>query len=287
MSEPTLRRSRARLAAGAAVALLLAGGGFLAGSVYGERDEAAQPAPITPSTPEEPTEPQAPPLPLPEPPLGRQDLLAAVAAATDAYVAGSTNPESAELVGRQFEIRLPFGCRGPLPDDAGAPLRWSHSADDEVLRLTAKPQVWTDAPWARALVADETVEMIEGFWISRPWSAAEACPSQSSAPQPVVSPMSGETLGIAQFFTRESSRVEQRDGKPYEAVKKVKPEALDARLGFRLVLRGRIVELANGQPIRCHAESADVRPVCLIAAEIGYVAFENPTDGNIIAEWRN
>ena len=284
MAEPTRRTSRQALALGAIAAVLLAGGGYLAGTAYGPRSELPAAAPPPQATPA--TVPPAA-VPLPQPPLGRRDLIAAAGRAADAYASGiPVDAATADLVGRRFEIRIPFGCFGPTPEEAGAPLRWTY--EDEALRLSARPETWTDAAWLRSIAGGEGFEAAEGFWLPYPWSGSESCPAARGAiDRPVILMPPRETLGIVQLFEPGASRAQRREGKPYQAVSKVKPEELAAAQGFRLVLRGRIAALPNGQPIGCHSDGVADRPTCLVAAQIAYVAFENPATGEILAEWQS
>jgi len=265
------------LAAGAAVALGL--GGYVVG-----RSTAAAPPPPRPAA-NTPAETPTPRLPVLTPPLGRIDLLAAASAAADAYAAGRAGtPENAELVGRRFEVRIPFGCYGASPE-GGAALRWDYDPAAEALRVSAAPEVWTDVPWVRALAGEQT-EAVEGFWLPRPWSNAEACPpSEARMAAPPILPAPRETVGLAQFFDTSGSRVPRRDGSPYRTVEKVRLEALRATEGFRLVLSGRIGALPNGQPVGCQSPTAEIRPVCLVAVEWDRVAIENPLSGELLAEW--
>lgn len=273
MTDPRPRSSRIALSAAVAAALAL--GGYVVG-----RSSAA------PSCPAAAPEPKAPRLPAITPPLGRRDLLAAAAAAADAYAAGdAATTANAELVGRRFEIRIPFGCYGASPEEAAAPLRWNYDADAKALRISAAPEAWTDIPWLRVLVGNE-VEAVEGFWIPRPWSNSEACPTpEARMALPPILPMPQQTVGLAQLFEAGGSRVHRRDGEPYRTVEKVELEALQATEGFRLVLSGRVGALPNGQPVGCHGAGAELRPVCLIAVEFDRVAIENPISGEQLAEW--
>lgn len=226
------------------------------------------------------------PAPAVTPPLGRRELLEAVASAVDAFAAGSAgSPGNAELVGRRFEVRIPFGCYGASPEDGGAALRWQYDPEEEVLRISAAPEVWTSVPWIRSF-AGETVEAVEGFWVTRPWSSAESCPTpEARSLVPPILPVPSEAVGLAQFFEAGASRVPRRGGQPYQIVKTMPLEALQATEGFRLVLSGRIGALSNGQPVGCHSPGAELRPVCLVAVEFDRVAIENPLSGDLLAEW--
>lgn len=279
MTEPSPRSSRIAPVASVAAALALAIGGYVVG-----RTTATPPAPVPAAEPA--AEPPPPRLPAITPPLGRSDLLAATAAAADAYASGrSAVPTNAELVGRSFEIRIPFGCYGASPDESAASLRWNYDAEDKALRINATPEVWTDIPWVRAL-AGEQAEVVEGFWLPRPWSNAESCPTpEARMALPPILPAPQQTVGLAQVFETGGSRVHRRDGKPYRTVEKVEPEALQATEGFRLVLSGRVGALPNGQPVGCHSAGAELQPVCLVVVEFDRVAIENPSSGEQLAEW--
>ena len=275
MTDPPPRSSR--IALFAAVAAALAVGGYVVGRTSASPSD---PAPAVAP------EPKAPRLPAITPPLDRRGLLAAAAAAADAYAAGRTaTTANAELVGRRFEIRIPFGCYGASPDEAAASLRWNYDADAKALRISAAPEAWTDIPWVRTLAGDE-VEAVEGFWIPRPWSTSESCPTpEARMALPPILPMPQQTVGLAQLFETGGSRVHRRGGEPYRTVEKVELDALKTTEGFRLVLSGRVGAFPNGQPVACHGAGAELRPVCLIAVEFDRVAIENPLSGEQLADW--
>jgi hypothetical protein len=66
--------------------------------------------------------------------LGRADLLAALCGAADAFAAGrQASPEVATLAGGRFELRLPFGCGSPAPNEM--PLGWRYDDRAETLRV--------------------------------------------------------------------------------------------------------------------------------------------------------
>lgn len=280
MTEPSRRSSRIALAVGLAGALVAAIGGYALG-----RSTAA--APEAPAPAASPTAPPAARLPSVTA-LDRGDILNAVAVAADAHAQGKAGTaENAALVGRRFELRLPFGCYGASPEDSPSSLRWSYDAETRTLRVSAAPEVWTGIPWVRAL-GGEDVEAVEGFWIPRPWTASEACPTaEARAMVPPILPAPQQSVGLAQFFDADSSRVPQRDGKPYETVEKIEPDALQATEGFRLVLSGRIGALPDGQPVGCGSAGAELRPTCLVAVEVNRVAIENPLSGALLAEWNH
>jgi len=280
MTEPSQRSSRIALAIGIAAAVALAVGGY----IVGRNTSAPPPAPEPVGEPAPEQLPSAQPV-LPKP-LGRSDLLTAAAVAADAYAVGrAPPPENAGLVGRRFEIRIPFGCYGASPENSGVTLRWSYDAEKEVLRISVAPEVWTNIPWLRQL-SGEDVEAIEGFWIPRPWSTSEACPTpEARMVLPPILPTPTQTVGLAQFYEAGASRVHRRDGKPYQTVEKVALDSLKATEGFRLVLSGRVDALPNGHPVGCHSAGAELRPICLVAVEFNRVAIENPLSGKLLAEW--
>jgi hypothetical protein len=280
MTEPSQRSSRIALAAGIAAALAMAIVGFVLG-------RSTTPPPLPPPHVVAPRSDPPPRLPVLTQPLGRGELLAAVVAASDAYAAGRAGvPANAELVGRRFEIRIPFGCYGPSPDGGGAPIRWSYDGEARALRISVSPEDWTEVPWVKAMGSGR-MEAVEGFWLPRPWSSADACPPpEARMAVPPIFPAPRQTVGLAQFFETGGSRVPQRGGKPYRTVEKVAPDALRAEEGFRLVLSGRIAALPDGQPVGCHGDSAELRPVCLVAVEFDRVAIENPLSGELVAEWQ-
>ena len=222
-------------------------------------------------------------------PLRLEQLIAAGDAAGRAYAVGSPPPaENAALIDQRFEVRIPFGCEGPMPETSTDRLRWTQDATRGTLKLSARPEDWTGAPFAVGAAAAPKVEAVEGFWLPRPWLASEACPpALSPGSDPVTLPPPRQTLGLAQFFRPGASRLPQRRGRPYEVVKRVGPETAESAKSFRLILRGRVVALPDGQPVRCHSEDPDYRPICLVSVEFDYVAFENPATGEILADWHS
>lgn len=233
--------------------------------------------------------PVAEPASAPEPPqasatlVERAELLDAVRAAAASYAAHTPPPaDVTALAGRRFVLRLPFGCFGPLFE--GESVGYAYDAEKQTLRIRARPQVWTDAPWARELVGSADTEAIEGFWIRRPWLQAESCPPTDAA-QPVAGAPTPETVGLAQVFEKGGSRLLPRGGRAYEVTRKV--EAADAPRGgnYRLVVQGRVSPPDNRPPVVCRSDHPDQRPLCLVRVEIDRVAFET-TAGEVLAEWK-
>lgn len=287
MSEPSRSTSR-HVIAGATLAVIgVAAAGFALGRSTAEPAPTSTVAAVQPSP--SPTPTPTPALPAIQSPLARPALIAAAADAASAFAAGRLLPaEVAALGGREFELLLPFACPGPPPPE-GAALGSDYDAEEEALRVRAEPVRWTPAEWLppdpAAPEAVPTAEAIEGFWIARPWIAEADCPAPSVAPAAdVPSAPTEPTLGIAQIFGPESSRVGRRDGQPYRAVASVAPDALDLRQGLRLRLRGRVA--ARPSPILCKpGAGTDARPVCLIVASLDEVAVFNPSTQVTLATW--
>lgn len=249
----------------------------------------AQP-PARPAEPATPVAAEPEPV-LRDPGLDRRGLLEAVARAAADYAAGAAVADKDPLAGRQFDVRLAFGCEGaeaPPADGAGDGLaRWSWGADRESVRLSLTPGDWSRS----ALIAgagQDRWEAVEGFWVARPWMTADGCPSLRSDPlaSGPAAP-SPQTVGLAAVFETGGSRLGRRNGRAYaHAIRQAGDApliALDA--GYRLRLQGRIVAFPDGRAIHCRAAHSDQRPVCVAAVQLDRVAFETPT-GDTLSEWR-
>ena len=273
------RRRRARLGAVLTLPLLLL--------ACGPKETAPPPAPqkIEPPPPE-------PPKIIPPPPtLGRADLLAAAAAAASAYAAGATVERSDPLTGRSFAIRTPFGCAAaedpPAPGLAGRVLR----AKGRAAELSLTPADWTASPLVAAAVEAKIWDAVEGYWIDRPWLRPETCPAlaaisaQDAEDAPAPSP---QTVGLAAAFGPEGSRFGRRNGRAYSFTVRGEGEAPPPTpaKGYRLVLEGRFTAFPDGASIHCRAETPDRRPLCIAAAQLDRVAFEDGDTGGVISEWR-
>lgn len=231
-----------------------------------------------------PKTPVASPILATPPPMGRAGLLAAAGQAASATAAGARYPGAVRaLDARRFVLRLPFGCWGPGPADAR--LGYTVDAARGVLRLTARAETWTDAPFAAPLSAGQTVESVEGFWVSRPWTVSETCPAPSPA-QAVDAPPYPETFGVAQVFAKDGSRLLRRGGRPYETTVKLAEGEPPGVGGYRLVLEGRLAGGPDHRPIVCRSDHPDRRPTCLARVELDRVAFED-AGGKTLAEWRS
>lgn len=215
----------------------------------------------------------------------RGDLIAAAAKAADAYAAGRADGGGRDLVGRRFRVRLTFGCGGPAADPGSAQAYYHYDPASLALRLVARPATWTDLLRVRAAPIPSTTESVEGFWLPRPWSATEGCPSQRAvAPPAAPTPAEAPTLGLAMLHAGQDSRVERRGERAYEHVVKLDAGDVDQARTFGLVLEGRVSGFADGAAIHCWSESAEHRPVCLYAVDIDRVAFED-AKATVLADW--
>jgi hypothetical protein len=241
-------------------------------------------------------------LPIVEPPFNRSRLLLTVARAASAHSAGLDDSAVQRMLdGKQFEVRLRFGCDGQGPkEDHG----WSVDPDGRTLRLRVVPTLSLDDDVSRT-VASEGVEAVEGFWLKRPWVLQAACPVRTVAagtesrqdededeekddrpselpakPSPVV-----QRIGIAQFFVAEDSRTRQRTGRPFEAVRQLEEGERVGEQGFDLVLAGRFRARNDGRVILCTGSGRDRPPDCIVSAAVDRVRIENPEDKRVMAEW--
>ena len=245
-------------------------------------------------------------VPLPKPPMNRAALLQAVALARSAAAAGADDSQAQRaLDGKQFEIRIRFGCAGAAAKLDDATLGWTYNADKRVLRISATPTLNGDDPLVEQLNA-RAVEAVEGFWVPRPWLLQAACPAPPVAPaqndlageapapekklskaQPAApEPVEAGKIGIAQFFTAADSRTMRRDHRPYAATKTLDAGTAQVGVkGFDLVLEGRLQPGPGGQVILCRSAAVDRPPDCIVSARIDRVRFEQPDSGESIAEW--
>lgn len=242
-----------------------------------------------------------PAVPTPPPPMGRAELLAATAQAASAAAAGiAAGDAQRSLDGRQFELRIRFGCGGPAASLPETPLGWAYDPEKHTLRLRAMPTISADGDVVAVLGGDR-FEAIEGFWIPRPWLLEAVCPAavaetgpaaggESAAadaapdaePQPaVVLPR----VGIAQFYTSADPRTGRRSERAYEAVKTLDGKAPGAE-GFNLVLSGRLRAVPGRGVIACAVTGPDQPPDCIISADFDRVWIENPVGREVLAEWR-
>lgn len=277
---------------------------FLAASILVacQREPAAPAAEPPPAA----TPPAPPPAPLATVALDRAGLLGALDRAASAYAAGRTTTEDEDVADRRFVVRQAFGCGGPAPAPNPGLAQWTWGRERRSIEIALTPVDWSANP----LFGDAatTWEAIEGFWIARPWMREDGCPStrpataheaeKSLAPAlrqaAVATPVAvlpaapnPQAAGLAAVFDEGGSRIGRRVGKPFAFTLRADGAAdLDAPLrGFRLVIGGRFTTFPDGRAIHCSAPSPEVRPVCIAAAIVDRVAFED-ADGKLLREWR-
>ena len=229
--------------------------------------------------------------------LDRAAILAAVAQAASAHAAGSGDSASQRaLDGRQFELRIRFGCKGPSPALREQWLGWSFDEASRTLRVRARPTLAGEDPLVQEL-GGSGFEAVEGFWIPRPWLLHALCPAAAAVePAPsddgaredarVEEPLPRwPRIGIAQFFSETDPRTGRRAMRPYEAVKTLDPGSPVASRGFDLVLSGRLKALPDKRVIACTMKGAQSPPDCIISADFDRVWIEAPGSAEVIAEW--
>ena len=250
----------------------LAGGGYLLG-----RDSDPPPDPVPIRAAPSPATPIVPVAPI-DITLQRADLIRLAAAAADASTGGPAVEEMLE--GERFVIRIPFGC-GTLKSEEERAFNARYTAEDQTLRISVQPKDWTEIPWVAAELERRKADRAEGFWVPRPWTRSETCPADQGDP---ANPAS--SLGIAQVFDSESSRVGQRRGRPLEATVQL-DDGADLSKGLRLILEGRVARWTMGrETVLCHASTAYERPLCLVGAKLDSIAVENASNGQRLADWR-
>jgi hypothetical protein len=230
-------------------------------------------------------------IPVPKPPLDREQLLVASLRAATAFAAGADDPElQRNLADRKFEFRIRFGCEGAGEPDANEPLGWTYDPKTRALKVRAAPALsLKDAP-VKA-IAGEAFEAVEGFWLRRPWLLSPVClraqenaaADSTSKGGPFAEPPP-QNVGIAQFFTKSEPRTLRRSGRPYEATTRLETDQPPTG-GFDLVLAGRLVALPDGRVIACTRSPDGERPACLISVEFGKVSIERADTHEQIAQW--
>ena len=256
-----------------------------------------------------------PEVPLQPAAMGRAELLTAVREAASAAAAGTDDADAQrQLDGRQFEVRIRFGCRGASTDLPKELLGWTYEPEKRVLRVRAMPTISAQDAVAAEIAHDE-IEAVEGFWIPRPWLLEPVCPaaaavkpasaeptSDASAEEPAaeadtaaeerttpeqeVQPsLRWPKIGIAQFFTSTDPRTGRRDMRPYQAVKTLEEGTPIGSQGFNLVLSGRLRALPGKGVIECVGANPDTPPDCIVSADFDRVWIEKPQSKEIVAEW--
>lgn len=256
-----------------------------------------------------------PSVPLPQPPMDRAALLRAITLAASAAATGADDAEvQRQLNGKRFELRIRFGCRGPVRELRNAVLGWTFDRQERTLRVRAMPTITADDEFV-AQVAGDAYEAVEGFWVPRPWLLEPLCPS-AAAVRPAPAPSETEPdeepsasasdaaeipaedeqetrspppafpkVGLAKFFTENDPRSRRRAMRPYETVKTLDEGRQIGSQGFNLVLSGRLKALADGRVIACVVRRADAPPDCIVSADFDQVWIEWPDSKEKLAEW--
>ena len=177
------------------------------------------------------------------------------------------------LSGREFEVRLRFGCPGAPADPSRS---WSYDEKAQVLRARIGTDLAANGVPASDLLL-KGYEGVAGFVVEKPLLLSPGCPAPQVTPVTAGEP----TIAVAQLFTKEDSRV-QRPERTYEITKKIDPTEKPSQ-GLDLVLVGRLAQLSDDRPIHCGF--ANGPPACIIAAKFDRIAIENPADGSVFGEW--
>jgi hypothetical protein len=217
--------------------------------------------------------PAAVPLPAPLAKLDREQLILAAVRSLSASALGTNDAEAqSELKGREFELRLRFGC----PGVADSSRSWSYDEKTGVLRARFVADLQPEnVPESQLVLSGH--EGIVGFPIEQPLLLSAGCP----APQFATAFRSGPVIAVSQLLTSDDSRV-QRPQKTYEITKTVDPAAKPTE-GLDLVISGRLAELADRRVIHCGP--TDGAAACIIAAKFDRVAIENPVDRVVLGQW--
>jgi len=216
----------------------------------------------------------APAIPLPQPRLEREQLILAALRAVSAAALGQDDSDAQrKLNGREFELRLRFGC----PGASGTKSRsWSYDERQGALRAHFEADLSAENVPSSDLLL-KGYEGVVGFTIERPLLLSPGCPTPPFAAAGATEP----TIAVAQLLTSQDSRV-QRPEKSYHLTKVIE-ESEKPTQGLDLIVEGRFHELSDGRVIHCAAN--DGPPACILAAKLDRVAIENPVSGTILGEW--
>lgn len=216
----------------------------------------------------------APAIPLSEPKFEREQLILAALRAMSATALGKDDSAAQkELKGREFELRLRFGCPGAVGSKSRS---WSYDEKNHTLRAHFDADLSADEVPSSDLLL-KGYEGVVGFTIARPLLLSSGCPT----PQFAMASATEPTIAVAQLFTSQESRV-QRPEKSYD-ITKVIEESEKPTEGLDLVVEGRFHELSDGRIIHCAA--TDGPPACILSAKLDRVAIEEPVSGSVLGEW--
>lgn len=271
-------------------------GAFLIASCRASEEEQA-----SPNIAANETAANLPAIPVADPPLDREALLLAVARAASAAAIGADDrARQRELGGKRFELRIRFGCPGQIDEQEQASRRWTFDEKARVLRFRVQPDFSEDSPTIES-IAGSGFEAVEGFWLKQPWVLAAACPRMESQPpgepgaeqsersdaksDATATEMPIWRVGIAQFFTATDTRARRRDGRAYEATRKLADDEVPSTGGYDLVLSGRLKQLPDGRVIACESQGEQRPPACIISAQFDRVRIEQAPTKRVLAEW--
>jgi hypothetical protein len=216
----------------------------------------------------------APAIPLPEPKFEREQLiLTALRAMSAAALGKDDSAAQKQLEGREFALRLRFGCPGAASTKSRS---WSYDDKTQTLRAHFDADLSAEKVPSSDLLL-KGYEGVVGFTVQRPLLLSAGCPTPQFATVTGAEP----TIAVAQLFTSQESRV-QRPEKSYD-ITKVIEDAEKPTQGLDLVVAGRFHEMSDGRIIHCAAD--DGPPVCIFSAKLDRVAIENPVSGTVLGEW--
>lgn len=237
---------------------------------------------------------------LPEPVLDRAALLDLARKAASVHALGANGTGGiVAFAGMRFELAMPIGCEGPLPDGTAASgSGWRYAPAERSLRVSARPEDWSDAGWREAILPEREAAAVEGFWIERSWLLDAACP-RPAGPEAGASAVPSEAaplpargaepaaprIGIVQLTAPDAPRSSTRSGRAYTAVVRRAPDRVAADDWFVLTLSGRLHALADGAPVACEGDGLVAPPLCLIGADIERVTIAD-RQGEVLAEWQ-
>lgn len=265
---------------------ILAGGLLAACSPSAEGDRDASSGPTASA--------ELPNLPVTERPMDRRALIMAIYEAASARAAGRPDAEAQRaLSGKRFEIRQRFGCPGDVPGRH----TWTLDEDERVLRLRIEPDVTGSTPLVGQLGLGDA-EKVLGFWIDRPWLLDAACPAPAPTPtssgipkpsasdgaEPPAGPSLAPRFAVAQAFSAQDARTHLGGGSPLDATVRMADGEEPSRVGYDLVLSGRLERSGKGPVVLCGQTRRDAPPACIVSVEFDRVAVSKP-DGEVIAEW--
>jgi hypothetical protein len=228
-----------------------------------------------------------PPVLVVSPVLTRNDLLETARRVAAQFAAdGRMTAATASLVKRRFSVRIAFGCDPAQAAPGVLQTIVQPNEERDSITLTARPALWADLPLVQSLSNRSDIEVVEGFWLPRPWSASENCPPAQEAQAPAVAtPPSAQTVGLARFFGLGESRAQRHAERPYQFTFRRPASPATQAASYYLQLEGELSAFADGNALNCWAESSMHRPVCLYSAVFSRIAFINAQDGSTLAQW--